>query len=75
MAMTLALTADSKKTTLLNYCSVENLLKDKDEVIGVEFHDNINFKKYKFDFTLKRYKFWSKIKNLTGKYFDRKWPF
>ena len=45
MAMTLALTAESKKTTLLNYCSVENLLKDKDEVIGVEFHDNINFKK------------------------------
>tara|TARA_B100000035_G_scaffold284944_1_gene268199 strand:+ start:4538 stop:6085 length:1548 start_codon:yes stop_codon:yes gene_type:complete len=46
MAMTLALTADSKKTTLLNYCSVENLLKDQDEVIGVKFHDNINFKKY-----------------------------
>ena len=47
MAITLALTANSKKTALLNYCSVEKLLKDKDEVIGVEFRDTINSKKYK----------------------------
>ena len=47
MAITLALTADSKKTALLNYCSVEKLLKDKDEIIGVEFQDTLNSKKYK----------------------------
>ena len=47
MAITLALTADSKKTTLLNHCNVVNLIKDKDEVVGVEFHDKINSKKHK----------------------------
>ncbi|MDA0331440.1 MAG: glycerol-3-phosphate dehydrogenase/oxidase [Bacteroidetes bacterium] len=47
MAITLALTANSKKTALLNYCSVEKLLKDEDEVIGLEFQDTINSKKYK----------------------------
>ena len=45
MAITLALTANSKKTALLNYCSVEKLLKDEDEVIGLEFQDTINSKK------------------------------
>ena len=47
MAITLALTASSKKTALLNYCSVEKLLKEEDEVIGLEFQDTINSKKYK----------------------------
>jgi glycerol-3-phosphate dehydrogenase len=47
MGITLALTADSKNTALLNHCSVEKLIKDKDEVIGVEFQDTINLKKYK----------------------------
>ena len=49
MAITLALTANSQKTALLNHCSVEKLIKEKDEVIGLEFQDYINSKKYKVE--------------------------
>ena len=46
MAITLALSADSKKTTLLNYCNVEGLIKKDGEIIGLNFTDLINSKKY-----------------------------
>ena len=46
MAITLALSSDSKKTALLNYCCVEGLIKKRDEVVGVNFIDTINSKKY-----------------------------
>ena len=35
MAITLALSADSKKTTLLNYCNVEGLIKKDGEIMGL----------------------------------------
>ena len=47
MAISLALTANSKKTSLLNYCNVETLIKENDEIIGVEFFDQVNSKKIK----------------------------
>ena len=46
MAITLALSADSKKTTLLNYCNVEGLIKKDGEIMGLNFIDLINSKKY-----------------------------
>ena len=46
MAITLALSADSKKTTLLNYCNVEGLIKKDGEIKGLNFTDLINSKKY-----------------------------
>ena len=46
MAITLALSADSKKTTLLNYCNVEGLIKKDGEIMGLNFTDLINSKKY-----------------------------
>ena len=46
MAITLALSADSKKTTLLNYCNVEGFVKKDGEIIGLNFTDLINSKKY-----------------------------
>ena len=46
MAITLALSADSKKTTLLNYCNVEGLIKKDGEIKGLNFTDSINSKKY-----------------------------
>ncbi|MDC0928264.1 glycerol-3-phosphate dehydrogenase/oxidase [Flavobacteriaceae bacterium] len=46
MAITLALSADSKQTTLLNYCNVEGLIKKDGEIIGLNFTDLINSKKY-----------------------------
>ena len=46
MAITLAQSADSNKTSLLNYCSVESLIKEDGEIKGVNFIDLINSKKY-----------------------------
>ena len=46
MAITLALSADSKKTALLNYCNVEGLIKKDGEIKGLNFTDSINSKKY-----------------------------
>ena len=46
MAITLAQSADSNKTSLLNYCSVESLIKENGEIKGVNFIDLINSKKY-----------------------------
>ena len=46
MAITLAQSADSYKTSLLNYCSVESLIKEDGEIKGVNFIDLINSKKY-----------------------------
>ena len=46
MAITLALSADSKKTTLLNYCNVEGLIKKDGEIMGLNYTDLINSKKY-----------------------------
>ena len=46
MAITLALSADSKKTALLNYCNVEGLIKKDGEIKGLNFTDLINSKKY-----------------------------
>ena len=46
MAITLALSSDSKKTALINYCSVDSLIKKSDEVVGVNFTDIINSRKY-----------------------------
>ena len=48
MAISLALTANSKKTSLLNYCNVETLIKENDEIIGVEFFDQVNSKKIEY---------------------------
>ena len=47
MAISLALTSDSKKTSLINYCLVDGLTKKDDEITGVSFTDTINSKKYK----------------------------
>tara|TARA_B100000575_G_scaffold289551_1_gene291519 strand:- start:1926 stop:3473 length:1548 start_codon:yes stop_codon:yes gene_type:complete len=47
MAITLALSANSKKTALLNYCNVESLIKSDNEIKGLFFTDTINSKKYK----------------------------
>ena len=46
MAITLALSANSKKTALLNYCNVDGLIKNNNEIIGLSFTDSINEKKY-----------------------------
>ena len=46
MAITLALSANSKKTALLNYCNVDGLIKKNNEIIGLSFTDSINSKKY-----------------------------
>ena len=46
MAITLALSANSKKTALLNYCNVEGLIKKNKEIVGLSFTDSINSKKY-----------------------------
>ncbi|GIS00134.1 MAG: glycerol-3-phosphate dehydrogenase [Flavobacteriales bacterium] len=46
MAITLALSANSKKTALLNYCNVDGLIKKNNEIIGLSFTDTINSKKY-----------------------------
>ena len=46
MAITLALSANSKKTALLNYCNVDGLIKNNNEIIGLSFTDSINSKKY-----------------------------
>ena len=46
MAITLALSANSKKTALLNYCNVDGLIKKNKEIIGLSFTDSINSKKY-----------------------------
>ena len=46
MAITLALSANSKKTALLNYCNVDSLIKNNNEIIGLSFTDSINSKKY-----------------------------
>ena len=46
MAITLALSANSKKTSLLNYCNVDGLLKKNNEIVGLSFTDSINSKKY-----------------------------
>ena len=46
MAITLALSSDSKKTAIINYCSVDGLIKKNDEVVGVNFTDTINSKKH-----------------------------
>ena len=46
MAITLALSSDSKKTAIINYCGVDGLIKKNDEVVGVNFTDTINSKKY-----------------------------
>ena len=46
MAITLALSANSKKTALLNYCNVDGLIKKNKEIVGLSFTDSINSKKY-----------------------------
>ena len=46
MAITLALSANSKKTALLNYCNVDGLIKKNNEIVGLSFTDSINSKKY-----------------------------
>ena len=46
MAITLALSANPKKTALLNYCNVDGLIKKNNEIVGLSFTDSINSKKY-----------------------------
>ncbi len=46
MAITLALSANSKKTALLNYCNVDGLIKKNKEIVGLSFTDSINSIKY-----------------------------
>ena len=46
MAITLALSANSKNTALLNYCNVDGLIKKNNEIVGLSFSDSINSKKY-----------------------------
>ena len=46
MAITLALSANSKKTALLNYCNVDGLIKKNNEIVGLSFTDSTNSKKY-----------------------------
>ena len=46
MAITLALSANPKKTALLNYCNVDGLMKKNNEIVGLSFTDSINSKKY-----------------------------
>ena len=46
MAITLALSANSKKTALLNYCNVDGLIKKNKEIVGLSFTDSMNSKKY-----------------------------
>ena len=49
MAITLALSANSKKTALINYCNVDGLIKNDNEIIGLNFTDSINSKKYQIN--------------------------
>ena len=49
MAITLALSANSKKTALINYCNVDGLIKKDNEITGLNFTDSINSKKYQIN--------------------------